>query len=705
MNRVLNVVCVSCVIVTFAYAAAVCAADATTVSAAKRSRLPTTPSSPSPADGATNVSTSPTLTWTSRFATNYDVYFGTSTPPPRVSSGQTATSYTPAAPLANATTYYWQIVASNSSGATTGPVWSFTTSAAPQPPGVPTSPSPADGATNISTGVTLTWSSRSATSYDVSVGTANPPSTLVTGLSTPSYSLSGLTTNTVYYWQVVAHNAAGSTTGPVWSFSTVTATTTTWTVPAGGDFQAALNSAQPGDTILLEAGATFTGNFVLPAKDANATSYITVRSSADDSTLPPTGVRDDPTYAAQLPKLRSPNSSPVLATAAYAHHYRIELVEFLANAQGAGDIMTLGDGSSGQNTLTVVPHHLIVDRVYIHGDLTAGQKRGIALNSASTTIENSYISEIKSSSQDSQAICGWNGPGPYTITNNYLEASGENVLFGGADPSILDLVPSNITFTQNDVAKQPGWQTQSWIVKNLLELKNAQDVVIDGNVMEYNWLAAQTGYAVLFTPRNQGGTAPWSVVQRITFTNNVVRHVSSVLNILGTDNEAISQLTNAITIRNNLFVDVNHVSYGGDGRMLLIAGGLDITLDHNTVFNDGSATVYPYSTPVQGFVFTNNIIPDNKYGIIGGNTAPGNSTIATYFPNSEFLANIIVAAPPSSFPTGNFYPATMGDVGFVDYLGGNYRLSAASPYKNAGTDGTDPGCNVDALNAAAGTSY
>src|SRR5947208_1882686 len=40
----------------------------------------------------------------------------------------------------------------------------------------------------------------------------------------------------------------------------------TITVPAGGDFQAALNSAQPGSVIVLQAGATYAGNFSLPNK-------------------------------------------------------------------------------------------------------------------------------------------------------------------------------------------------------------------------------------------------------------------------------------------------------------------------------------------------------------------------------------------------------------------------------------------------------
>src|SRR5262245_14923229 len=90
------------------------------------------------------------------------------------------------------------------------------------------------------------------------------------------------------------------------------------TVDAGGDFQEALNTAQPGDMISLAAGATFTGNFTLPAK--TGTGWITVRSSAPDEHLPPPGVRITPAYVARLPKVVSPNANPALATAAGAHH-------------------------------------------------------------------------------------------------------------------------------------------------------------------------------------------------------------------------------------------------------------------------------------------------------------------------------------------------------------------------------------------------
>jgi hypothetical protein len=93
---------------------------------------PHIPSNPSPADGATGVSTTPTLSWTggdpdSGDTVTYDVYFGTSASPPLVSSDQVATNYAPGT-LSAGTPYYWRIVARDNSGATaSGPTWSFTT--------------------------------------------------------------------------------------------------------------------------------------------------------------------------------------------------------------------------------------------------------------------------------------------------------------------------------------------------------------------------------------------------------------------------------------------------------------------------------------------------------------------------------------------------------------------------------------------------
>ncbi|HEX8853276.1 MAG TPA: hypothetical protein VF754_07300, partial [Pyrinomonadaceae bacterium] len=181
----------------------------------------------------------------------------------------------------------------------------------------------------------------------------------------------------------------------------------TWNVTAGADLQSVINAAQPGDTILLEAGTVFVGPFTLPKKTGD--DWITIRTSTPDSALPPAGTRISPAHASLMPKLVSPgNADPALQTAAGAHHYRLVGIEFrpIDATVTLFDLVKLGDGSLAQNTLEKVPHHLVIERCYLHGFTEQPAKRGVALNSASTDILDSYFAEFKERGQDSQAIGG-----------------------------------------------------------------------------------------------------------------------------------------------------------------------------------------------------------------------------------------------------------------------------------------------------------
>ena len=180
---------------------------------------PTPPASPSPVSAATGVALTPPLSWApSTNTTQYDVALGTTSSPAVVSSNQTATSYAPAA-LTGGTTYYWKVVAKGPGGSTSGPVWTFTTVPAPA---APASPSPTSAATSVSVTPTLSWApSANATQYTVAFGTTTPPAVVSSTQTATSYLPAALIAGTTYYWQVVAKGTGGSTSGPVWSLTTV----------------------------------------------------------------------------------------------------------------------------------------------------------------------------------------------------------------------------------------------------------------------------------------------------------------------------------------------------------------------------------------------------------------------------------------------------------------------------------------------------
>jgi len=497
---------------------------------------------------------------------------------------------------------------------------------------------------------------------------------------------------------------------------------------AGGDLQAAINAAQPGDTIVVQAGAAYTVNLVLPAKFG--TSYITIQSSRASEL--PDGARVGPSQSPMLARIQSGTAAePVIKTAAGASYYKFVGVEIrTADASiPVYDLVRFGDSRQTQTTLNSVPHHLIIDRSYIHGYASQNSQRGVSMNCAECSITNSYISEIHGVGFDTQAVAGWNGPGPFKLINDYLEGAGENVLFGGADSASPDLMPASVEIRRSWLNKPLSWNfmdranfvplngqsvlwttsplpcatedqsqryapryvdssgciAKHWTVKNILEFKAVNGATVDGNLLTNNWVDGQSGMPVLFTVRNQECTAPWSTVQNVVFTNNTVKGGNGGVNFLGMDNEVTAAFgkcnpastsvrgTNA-TLSNNVF-DV-----AAGNPFLTLNGFYGVSLSNNTHLQQGNLTIL-YGEPSLGFKYTNNLTADHPYGLYGDGGLIGSAALNQWTPGCIFIGNVI-ANPYGSYPSGNSYPASLT-------LSSDYR----SPFPGVGAD-------IDALNAA-----
>lgn len=475
--------------------------------------------------------------------------------------------------------------------------------------------------------------------------------------------------------------------------------------------QQALNQAQPGDTIELQAGAEYYGPFVL--RHHGGYEWVTIISrGSSQQTLPEPGVRVSPADAGAMAALIA-TSSAVITTEPGAARYHFIGVEIRPGNRGnvanhtAGTrrtITNLVELSAGDNALEEMPHHIVFERSYLHGDPILGTRRGIVMNGAHMAVIDSHLSGFMSQ-EDAQAVAGWEGTGPFLIRNNYLEASGENLMFGGADPAIEERIPSDITISGNHFSKpltwrqtHPSYDGSTWSIKNLLELKNAQRVRIDGNLFEHNWPQSQNGFAILFTVRNQDGNASWSQVSDVEFSNNIVRHVGSGINILGHDDNHVSAQARQLTITNNLFYDIGN-QWGAGQLLQLLNEPADIILSHNTAIQSDSI-IRLDGKPIAGMQILNNIFMHNRTGISGTDTAPGIQSLDAYTQAPLVVTgNILIGVDLPPYPAGIRSVRDFETIGFVNPDQGDFRRQHAQERL---TDDTriEPGVDFSRLCAA-----
>jgi hypothetical protein len=208
----------------------------------------------------------------------------------------------------------------------------------------------------------------------------------------------------------------------------------------------------------------------------------------------------------------------------------------------------------------------------------------------------------------------------------------------------------------------------------------------------------------VFTVR-ASGAAPWSTLERVRFENNIVRHSGSGINVLGYDNLSPSRQLRGLVIRNNLFTDITHGTWGGAGIFLQMGDEpADVHVEHNTVMHTGHIVSVYGGTPAAprvatGFRFISNVVKHNTSGIFGNGVGTGNPAIAAYLPGSVIVGNVMAGGNANVYPAGNVFPTVASLMAqFENPAADDYRLLAASSLRSL-AQGV-PGVDFDELQRA-----
>jgi hypothetical protein len=503
----------------------------------------------------------------------------------------------------------------------------------------------------------------------------------------------------------------------------------------GGDLQAALIAAHCGDTIVLQAGVSFSLNSsALPAVGCDDQHWITVRTSAPDSALPPEQSRINPSYAgvASLPS-RPPftgGSTNVMAQILETSpakplipgdHYRFIGIEITREQ----------DGKVYNALIHTQTSEVIFDRTWIHGDPLDDTTHLVQIGPGSDHIAviDSYLNDAHCTTAggciDSQAVSAHDGGVAIKIVNNFLEAASENILFGGG---MASTVTTDIEIRLNHFFKPMSWNPDDptflgtkFIVKNNLEFKEGHRVLVEGNFLENTWGGfSQRGYSVLINAKNQESNehtslCPICFIADVTLRYNFVTHGSGAMAIGDGDTTAGGWAagTYDLSVHDLIFDGMQYAECYGYGNFLTEIGSgysatnpppttlNNVSINHLTVVNVGflapgtAATGFmvmsgppadnPTDTPqITNLQWTNSIIDAGNSGAYpdgGGNDncSVGHKTVADrltacWTGTSFFTSNLLITDNVSrslTFPDGNHASPTWDQVGFVNFNGGD----------------------------------
>jgi hypothetical protein len=424
--------------------------------------------------------------------------------------------------------------------------------------------------------------------------------------------------------------------------------------------QAALDAVQAGQRILLDPAGAWPATYTI-RKKAQLGRYRLTTEGAPDAT-------DTRILTGGGLARIGGGSGPAFVTEPGAGDLEIDNVALLPSTDTGrwSTVVLLGTGA--ERDPLELPHDITLRRVHSVVDWTQQrQRRFVRAECAGFSLLDSYIDGYNHPTpDDAQAFITTNSPGPFLIQNCYLVATGENLLFGGGDPKIPNLVPgeSGTIIRRCHLFKPLAWQTAlRGTVKCLLEFKNARNVLVDGCVLENVWVDAQAGRALLLTVRNQDGTAPWSTLENIEIRNTrILNAPAEAIHILATD-DTPGRLS--VRARNLRFINLQTEQCA---RGAYINRGVDgLRFDHVTFADIKNQFLSFENGQTTGLAFVHCLARSGRNGIHSPTDRVGKPTLDAYAPGYVWGINGVERSTDPNTSIG--YPAgtTMYPAGTIAY--------------------------------------
>ena len=531
--------------------------------------------------------------------------------------------------------------------------------------------------------------------------------------------------------------------------------TRVFTVTTISGLLAAYLQCTGGEHIVIPKGTILTGQVELPARQFS--DFVTIRS---DEAIPEMAVRTTPrsadyailrgSYPGEIPMVIKNKASKIRLSGLRFEPFR-----------GSDDtirnyyLLQIGEAFT-QKTTADNPSRIIVDHCLVRPPDNIQVVHAILNDGYKVSVISSWLANIKTyGGQDSQAVFSLDGRGAHVYNNTLFEAASESVIYGGAGNRIDGHVPTNVEFRRCVFSKPIAWRDSppnsagdTVNVKNLFETKNARRVYVEGSLFSNHWDAGRSQYYALAIksgadqPDGDQGS-PWAISEDIVFENNRVSHVNGAMSVTrdfvrpGVIYDPLKPRN--IKLLNTLVDDLTFGRWGTARSWSFHMSGVDdLVIRHVSVIDAIDTQDEPLEMMLSlGSIntyrpeITDSILPLNFYGIRNTcgegiaalnvatsgwfDTASGNSCGAVSGSGYWRIAGNIIPRlrthPTANYPVSNVYPDNYAQIRMKAYRNCNisfisdpcefspsdFGLREDSPYKNAATDSTDPGINVDLL--------